>query len=192
MFDFDELWRDYAVYTPALQTYYTSFARLAQVASPLPSGLLPKDLDFLRPATPLFKLRDALMSAGVVMDGQVHRLRGPLDDMVGHRDRAATYLTADSGGFQVLTKGLRIDNDLRLAQLRWSERYFDAALPWTYPALPSARRGMSISRTSPSLSGILWRASNTGSGTATRPCRWSGCSSFTATRRSRRRSGTKR
>ena len=134
MFDYETLWRNYAVYMPALQIYYTQFVRLEQPTPPLPSGLLPADLDFLSPATRLFKLRDALLSAGVVMEGEVHRLREPLDDMVGHRDRAATYLVADSGEFQVLTKGLRIDNDLRLAQLRWSERHFDAALPVDVPS----------------------------------------------------------
>jgi hypothetical protein len=141
MFDFAQLWADYAVYMPAIQRYYARFIHRPPASPSLAAGIKHQDLDFLSRRTALFKLPAALYSAGVVMEGRSERLLRPLDDMVGRRDPSASYALADSGGFQIISAGLSVTDPLRRRQLRWSEAYFDAALPVDVPSGALHKRG---------------------------------------------------
>ncbi|TDH63306.1 hypothetical protein E2C06_08020 [Dankookia rubra] len=138
--NFDELWRDYATYYPAIQTSTARYV-VTDPAAALASGLTPRDLDFLWPETRLFRLTGALYSAGVVMERDPKNLAKPLSDMVGRRETAGSYILADSGGFQLIGANLPVDDATRLLVLRWAEKYCDAVLALDVPSAAVYRQG---------------------------------------------------
>jgi hypothetical protein len=144
--NFDELWRDYATYLPAIQTTIARFVCADPAGAALPCGLRPRDLDFLWPETRLFRLTDALYSAGVVMDGDPKNLARPLDDMVGRRNTGASYVLADSGGFQLIGANLPVDDATRQTLWASSPRTRPSRAIWSEALL---RLGGSIEISAP-------------------------------------------
>jgi hypothetical protein len=133
MFDTSKHWRDYSVFTPALQRHDTTFAFGQHKDAVLPANLKPRDIDVLYPETKLLRLPQALHSAGIVMANEPYRLRDDMDEAIGLRDRLSNFILGDSGGFQVATRGLLVTNDLRMLVKLWIERWCDGGLPVDVP-----------------------------------------------------------
>lgn len=130
-----------AIYLPAISSGYAAFALKPSFASPLP--MTPSDLDFLNPANPHFHHPFALYSAG-----QSNTAIAPKPDMVSQRDRPATLVLGDSGGYQVSTtpgyftgtaKGKPITIPagqlpaIVLQNMRWMEQVADYSMVLDFP-----------------------------------------------------------
>ncbi|MCB4825528.1 hypothetical protein [Roseicella aerolata] len=134
MLDYDRKWADYARWTPPLQPPQIDFPFAPPGRYQLPSGLTSNEVNPLSRNGKVGFHSHALLSAGVIAQGQMHRLSQPMRNAVSERDRARTRIMGDSGGFQVLTMNLAINDIARDHQLRWSERYCDGALPLEVPS----------------------------------------------------------
>jgi hypothetical protein len=132
--DYDRKWADYARWLPPMQPPQIDFPSTPPGRHRLPAGLICSEVNPLDPNGKVGFHSHALLSAGVIAQGQMHRLSQPMCNAVSQRDRARTRIIGDSGGYQVLTMGLVINDIARDHQLRWSERYCDAALPLEVPS----------------------------------------------------------
>lgn len=94
--DLTPRWDDFAVYLPSIQK---QFARAvmgkADKARPMPEGVKLKDLDFLNPKSALWHYAYALYSVGQFRVGERDA------DVVLNRDKSATTVLGDSGGYQI-------------------------------------------------------------------------------------------
>lgn len=115
-----------AIYLPAISSGYAAFALRPSFASQLP--MTPSDLDFLNPANPHFHHPFALYSAG-----QSNTAVAPKPDMVSQRDRAATLVLGDSGGYQVSTTPGYFTPALVLQNMRWMEQVADYSMVLDFP-----------------------------------------------------------
>ncbi|CAK0744118.1 conserved hypothetical protein [Azospirillaceae bacterium] len=113
----------YAVYTPAIQPWYSVFPyeQDGGLFDQRVNGKLAlSDLNLLAP-NPLCHISHALYSAGLAFE------LGKADCMVRQRQLLSTTIIGDSGGFQV-NRGLLgpLTDALRLNILRWLEEMCDA------------------------------------------------------------------
>lgn len=115
-----------AIYLPAISSGYAAVALKPAFASPLP--MQPRDLNFLDPANPHFHHPFALFSAG-----QSNTAIAPKPDMVSQRDRAATLVLGDSGGYQVSTTPGYFTPALVLQNMRWMEQIADYSMVLDFP-----------------------------------------------------------
>jgi len=139
--------QDYAVFLPSISAIYVRLVSQLgdRVPSGLPNGL--KDLDFLQPNTNLFYYPTALYSSG-------HSYWDPAQSdiqeaMVQKRDKNATVIVGDSGGYQIATGVLKWpwqkkdnqtsqdwmkDKDaIRMKILRWLEHSCDYSMVLDVP-----------------------------------------------------------
>lgn len=105
--------RDYAVYLPAISSFYTKQLEKITVRnrenSRVPQGLEYGNdgLDFLKPANTYYHYPYGLYSAG---HAQLDIARSHTDEpMIQDRDRSNTVILGDSGGFQIATGVLKMD-----------------------------------------------------------------------------------
>ena len=130
---------DQAVYIPSVSPAFAISAHEAKWERDLPAGVGPRDLNFLDPDNPLFRISHVMSSAGIVY-------KQKRSCIVTERDRSKTMLICDSGGYQIASGNLKLasDND-RLDILRWLERNGDWAMTLDVPTGPVLREGYKYS-----------------------------------------------
>jgi hypothetical protein len=122
--------RDQAVYIPSVSPSYAIAAYRKKWKRALPAGVADHDLNFLAPDNPLFRISHVMSSAG-------QALLQNTPCIIQERDRSATMLICDSGGYQIATGRLSINGDRdRLAILRWLEHHADIAMTLDVPTGP--------------------------------------------------------
>lgn len=95
-----------------------------------PPPVPPGDLNFLDPHNKLLRISHVMSSAG-------QALNQTKPCIITCRDRRATRLYCDSGGFQIASGRLRVNGDAdRLAILRWQEMHGDVGLTLDIPTGP--------------------------------------------------------
>jgi hypothetical protein len=121
---------DQAVYIPSVSPSYAMAAYNQKWKRALPEGVEDGDLNFLDPNNKLFRISHVMSSAGQALL-QNRRC------IIQERDRSATMLICDSGGYQIATRRLTINGDAdRLAILRWLERHANWAMTLDVPTGP--------------------------------------------------------
>lgn len=121
---------DQAVYIPSVSPSYAIAAYNQKWKRALPDGVEAGDLNFLDPNNKLFRISHVMSSAGQAMLQSTPCI-------IQDRDRSATMLICDSGGYQIATKRLNINGDAdRLAILRWLERHANWAMTLDVPTGP--------------------------------------------------------
>lgn len=117
-----------AQYAPALQeNFIRGMAGLA--AKTLPAGLTSADLNILRPAAPVFT-PFALVSYGMFIEREGAAAPG----IVATRDKSATTIIGDSGGFQFISKpDLYQGRPTVLKALGWLEANSDVSMTVDIP-----------------------------------------------------------
>jgi hypothetical protein len=101
---------DYAVFTPALSTFYSNYvSKQQQLGNYVPSSRIPKKfengvegLNFLNPEAGYFTYKYALYSAG---HAQLDMNKAPAQEGMVHGRDPDSILLGDSGGFQI-SKGV--------------------------------------------------------------------------------------
>lgn len=129
MKNYSQLFASFANYTPAASTAYTRF-----VYDDDPGGhrnddfhIHIKDLNFLNPQSDLIHFDTVLYSAGTALSNQ-------RDCLITKRDKSATTVIGDSGGFQIIDDVLPWEGDLTRSQiLNWLESHCDIAMTLDIP-----------------------------------------------------------
>jgi hypothetical protein len=118
-----------AIYLPAIPDTFARFAHNGAFSRPLP--IAASELNFLDPTNSVFFYPFALYSAG-----QAAPLNGgsPPPSMVTQRDRSATILLGDSGGFQIQTDKIKFHRQETAPQImRWLEQVADWSMVLDFP-----------------------------------------------------------
>lgn len=119
--------RNQAMYVASVTPNHSRFVHLNNPGRNLPAGLAMSDLNFLNPESNLFHVTHVMSSAGQAM-------RQPNPCFISERDRQQTTVIGDSGGFQIISGGLKWEGDkTREAILRWLERNVDWAMTLDVP-----------------------------------------------------------
>jgi hypothetical protein len=122
--------KDQAIYIPSVSPGFAMAVHDQNWTRPLPSGVEPKDLNFLDPANRLLRLSHAMTSAG-------QALSQTRPCIITTRDRKNTLIVGDSGGYQIASGRLAISGDSdRLRILRWLEETADVAMTLDVPTGP--------------------------------------------------------
>jgi len=117
-----------AQYAPALQLGFIKGAA-GPPSRPLPAGLTSADLDILQPGSPVFT-RYALVSYGQFIES----IGAPAPGIIATRDKSATTIIGDSGGFQFISKpDLYRGRSTVLKALGWLEANSDLAMTVDIP-----------------------------------------------------------
>lgn len=126
--------KDQAVFIPAVTPSYATDVYARNWARPLPANLPDNALNFLDPTNKeFFSISHVLSSAG-----QALNQKKPC--IITQRDRSATTLLCDSGGYQIASGRLRINGDHdRMKILRWMELHGDYAMTLDVPTGPILR-----------------------------------------------------
>ncbi|MBB3967330.1 hypothetical protein [Rhizobium metallidurans] len=123
--NFDRLWADYARYLPAPNENFVKFAEQSSstaLKSRLPTGVLARHLNFLKPSSPLFSWPDILFTATFAVDKTA-------DTIITRRDRQTSFVLGDSGGFSMISGAIKHSMaSWREATLRWQERDCDVGI----------------------------------------------------------------
>jgi hypothetical protein len=147
MTDLSKRQHDYAVYLPAISSFYTKQLEkvLRETDSRVPAGFEKgyNGLDFLNPDA-YFHYNKGLYSAG---HAQLDITKTDKDEpMIQHRDRNTSMILGDSGGFQIATGVMKMDwanakdpsDPARTAIcekiLRWLEHTADWSMTLDIPA----------------------------------------------------------
>ncbi len=126
---------DEAVYIPSVTPGYAVAAYKQDWARDLPEGVGSGDLNFLDPDNELFRISHVMSSAG-------QALLDTRPCIIKERDRSATRMIGDSGGYQIASGNLRIRNDQdRMKILRWLEQHADWAMTLDVPTGPIDKPG---------------------------------------------------
>lgn len=138
-----------AVYIPSVSPGYAMDVYAQNWRRPLPNGVGSGDLNFLDPGNKLFRISHVMSSAG-------QALMQPRPCIVTERDRSATMLICDSGGYQIASGRLRINGDAdRLRILRWMEQHADVAMTLDVPTGPIGDPGYAYSSSADCLMATL-------------------------------------
>jgi hypothetical protein len=112
--DLSPLQRDYAVYLPAISSFYSTYVAKQRLGEFVPLDRIPKGFDrgiegmnFLNPEEGYFFYKYALYSAGHAQLDLVKAMTQ--DSMLQQRDRANTMVLGDSGGYQIGKGILKFD-----------------------------------------------------------------------------------
>jgi len=104
--DLTPLQKDYAVYLPAISSFYSTYVDKQRQEEFVPAERIPKDFDrgiegmnFLNPEQGYFYYKYALYSAGHAQLDIEKSLKQEL--MIQDRDRSKTMILGDSGGYQI-------------------------------------------------------------------------------------------
>jgi len=112
--DLTPLQKDYAVYLPAISSFYSTYVAKQRLEEFVPKDRIPKGFDrgiegmnFLNPEQGYFVYKYALYSAGhAQLDLQKAWTQ---DSMLQQRDRKQTMILGDSGGYQIGKGILKFD-----------------------------------------------------------------------------------
>ena len=104
--DLTPLQKDYAVYLPAISSFYSTYVAKQRLEKFIPDDRIPKDFDrgiegmnFLNPEQGYFYYKFALYSAG---HAQLDITKSMTQEsMIQQRDRSKTMILGDSGGYQI-------------------------------------------------------------------------------------------
>ncbi len=119
--------KNQAIYIPAVNPGFARAVHEQKWTRALPNGVASHDLNFLDQNQSLLRLSHALSSAGQALNQNT-------PCMISARDRAATTLVCDSGGYQIASGRLHINGDRdRLKILRWLEQQADYAMTLDVP-----------------------------------------------------------
>ena len=125
--DGDPTPKDQAIYVPSISAGYARDAIGRQGLRAMPAHLPKNLLNFLDQTNEVFRISHAMASAGQFLGRDA-------PSMISTRDRTRTRIIGDSGGYQVATGKLKIENDGdRLRILRWLEANADIAMTLDVP-----------------------------------------------------------
>ena len=133
--DLTPLQKDYAVYLPAISSFYSTYVAKQRLEEFIPKDRIPKDFDrgiegmnFLNPEQGYFYYKYALYSAGhAQLDINKSMTQ---ESMIQQRDRNSTMILGDSGGYQIGKGVIKFDwqnfegaeaNKVREKILTWLE-----------------------------------------------------------------------
>ena len=133
--DLTPLQQDYAVYLPAISSFYSTYVAKQRLEKHISDERMPKGFDrgiegmnFLNPEQGYFTYKYALYSAGhAQLDLQKSMVQ---ESMIQDRDRKNTMILGDSGGYQIGKGVLKFDwlnfegkeaNKVRQKILEWLE-----------------------------------------------------------------------
>jgi len=122
---------DHAIYTPALQTQYTTGVIKKNTTRKLPKGAALKDLNFFEPNSKFFNLDAGLYSAG-----HFKNHNNPPPCMVINRTRGTnqnTLVIGDSGGFQIASGLLGLTPQIRENIYDWLITHCDVSMTLDVP-----------------------------------------------------------
>ena len=108
------LQKDYAVYLPAISSFYSTYIAKQRLEKFIPDDRIPKDFDrgiegmnFLNPEDGYFTYKYGLYSAG---HAQLDLNKSVIQEsMIQQRDRNNTMILGDSGGYQIGKGVLKFD-----------------------------------------------------------------------------------
>ena len=141
------LQKDYAVYLPAISSFYSTYIAKQRLEEFVPADRIPKGFDrgiegmnFLNPEQGYFTYKYGLYSAGhAQLDLQKSLVQ---ESMIQQRDRGNTMILGDSGGYQIGKGVLKFDwldfegksaNDTRQKILEWLELTADWSMMLDVP-----------------------------------------------------------
>jgi hypothetical protein len=141
------LQKDYAVYLPAISSFYSTYVAKQRLEEFVPNARIPKGFDrgiegmnFLNPEEGYFTYKYALYSAG---HAQLDLNKSLVQEsMIQQRDRANTMILGDSGGYQIGKGVLKFDwlnfegkeaNKTRQQILEWLELTADWSMMLDVP-----------------------------------------------------------
>jgi hypothetical protein len=143
--------KDYAVYLPAISTFYSTYISKQRYDKFVPDDRIPKGFDrgvegmnFLNPEQGYFTYKHGLYSAGhaqLDLDKAIKQ-----DSMIQERDRSNTLILGDSGGFQIGKGVIKFDwqdfkgknaNSVRDKILNWLELTADWSMVLDVPTWAS-------------------------------------------------------
>jgi hypothetical protein len=133
-----------ALYLPALSQNFATFvhagsfrrslpitAQQLDFLAPKPTVHLPGGMKVTDPKGPLFHYPYALYSAGQAAKTDAMAAQ---ESIVSQRDRNATFVVGDSGGFQIETGTIKFRGDAtRERMLRWMERHANYCMALDFP-----------------------------------------------------------
>jgi len=141
------LQRDYAVYLPAISTFYQTYVAKQRLAEYIPEDRIPEGFDrgiegmnFLNAEQGYFTYKYGLYSAGHAQLDLEKSLTQ--ESMIQDRDRTNTLILGDSGGFQIGKGVLKFDwlnfegpsaNKVRKQILEWLELTADWSMMLDVP-----------------------------------------------------------
>ena len=141
--------KDQAIYVPSISACYARDALGRKGLRAIPNHLPQNVLNFLSPNNSLFRISHAMASAGQYLDRT-----GP--SMITRRDRKSTRIIGDSGGYQVASGKLKVENDGdRLRILQWPEDNADIAMTLDAPPGGIGKAGFSYGSTKECLEATL-------------------------------------
>ncbi|MES2120499.1 MAG: hypothetical protein V4513_07990 [Pseudomonadota bacterium] len=121
--------QNHALYLPAISETFARSVHRGSLASSLP--LTASDLNFLDPNNRHFFYPFALYSAGQAAPANG---KEPSPCMVTKRDRAATMIVGDSGGYQIQSNKIEFDPENTVPRmLRWLEQTADWSMVLDFP-----------------------------------------------------------
>lgn len=127
--------KDQAIYVPSVSVGYAIAALTGSASRPIPPHLPPNVLDFLSATNDVFRISHAMASAGQF-------LTNTKPSIISQRDRSRTLIIGDSGGYQVATGKLNIDElGMRMRILRWLEGNSDIAMTLDVPTAGLGKPG---------------------------------------------------
>ena len=112
--DLTPLQKDYAVYLPAISSFYSTYVAKQRLEEFVPKDRIPQGFDrgiegmnFLNPEQGYFYYKYALYSAG---HAQLDVIKAQdQESMIQQRDRGQTMILGDSGGYQIGNGVLKFD-----------------------------------------------------------------------------------
>ena len=145
--DLTPLQKDYAVYLPAISSFYSTYIAKQRLEEFIPADRIPKEFDrgiegmnFLNPEQGYFYYKYGLYSAGhAQLDLQKSLTQ---ESMIQDRDRSKTMILGDSGGYQIGKGVLKFDwlnfegaeaNKTRQKILEWLELTADWSMMLDVP-----------------------------------------------------------
>ncbi|MBS7805929.1 hypothetical protein KIH24_15250 [Rhizobiales bacterium TNE-4] len=122
--------KDQAIYVPSVSPGYAMAAYAKSWARDLPKGVAAEEMNFLDPANQLFRISHVMSSAGQALS-QIRPC------IITERDRSATLMIGDSGGYQIASGRLKITGAGDIQKiLTWLEDHADVAMTLDVPTGP--------------------------------------------------------
>ena len=159
--DLTPLQKDYAVYLPAISSFYSTYVAKQRLEEFIPQDRIPKEFDrgiegmnFLNPEQGYFYYKYGLYSAG---HAQLDLNKSMVQEsMIQQRDRSKTMILGDSGGYQIGKGVLKFDwlnfegkeaNATRQKILEWLELTADWSMmldvpTWACDRIHSPKTGL--------------------------------------------------
>lgn len=155
------LQKDYAVYLPAISSFYSTYVAKQRLEEFVPNDRIPKGFDrgiegmnFLNPDEGYFTYKYALYSAGHAQLDLEKAIEQ--ESMIQQRDRGHTVIVGDSGGYQIGKGVLKFDwlnfegaeaNKTRQKILEWLEMTADWSMmldvpTWACDRIHSPKTGL--------------------------------------------------